>query len=327
MVSQKELFARDPNLIYYPLIWMEGRANFVLPKEDLEALRSHLDPGGGTLFADAYMGSPAFDAAFRRFVAELLPNERLVPIPRDDDLFSIRVGADLSNAEFTKAAGGGRGFPQLEGVKIKGYWAIIYSKLDISRALEGKIEVGCKGLHTGERAEDRFQCRHLFDVALIYENSSSEARVLPIVRHDVLPLARVGPRHHSHHRLGVAQVEYLVRHSRLDVDEVAGFVLDRFLAPRPILVANPALQDIEHQLEADVDMGICDAPRGNRRDVHRSLVEPTFLALIPALYWMLFQLRQLPAARITRMPPSPSTHPRKSTSVRSSREGIAAFPS
>ena len=31
--------------------------------DDVQALRRHLDPGGGTLFADAACGSPAFDAA------------------------------------------------------------------------------------------------------------------------------------------------------------------------------------------------------------------------------------------------------------------------
>ncbi len=71
--------------MYYPLIYIHGRASLSFPKEDLDALRQHLEPGGGTIFADAACGSPAFDAAFRRFVAELLPNNPLVPIPHDDD--------------------------------------------------------------------------------------------------------------------------------------------------------------------------------------------------------------------------------------------------
>ena len=117
VVTQKDLFPRDPNLIYYPLIYIHGRGAFSFPKEDLEALRRHLEPGGGTLFADAACGSPAFDASFRRFVAELLPNNKLEPIPRDDELYTNKVGFDLSNVQFTKAAGGARDFPQLEGVK------------------------------------------------------------------------------------------------------------------------------------------------------------------------------------------------------------------
>jgi Domain of unknown function (DUF4159)/Prenyltransferase and squalene oxidase repeat len=145
VVTQKDLFARDPNLIYYPLIYIHGRASLSFGKEDLEALRKHLDPGAGTLFADAACGSAAFDAAFRRFVTELLPTKPLVPIPRDDELYTIRVGADLSDVQYTKAAGGGRDFPQLEGVQINNHWAIIYSKYDIGCALERHTGIECKG--------------------------------------------------------------------------------------------------------------------------------------------------------------------------------------
>src|SRR4029077_2372197 len=125
VIIQKDLFARDPNLIYYPLIYIHGRAAWSFGKDDLDSLRQHLEPGGGTLFADAACGSPAFNASFRRFAAELLPNNPLVPIPRDDELYSIKVGADLSDVQYTKGAGGGRDFPQLEGVKINDHWSII----------------------------------------------------------------------------------------------------------------------------------------------------------------------------------------------------------
>ncbi len=145
VLDQKDLYARDPSLVYYPLIYIHGRASLSFPKEDLDALRSHLDPGGGTLFADAACGSAAFDASFRRFVSELLPTSPLVPIPRDDELYSIKVGTDLSKVQYTKGAGGGIDFPQLEGVRINGHWAIIYSKYDIGCALERHTGIECKG--------------------------------------------------------------------------------------------------------------------------------------------------------------------------------------
>src|SRR5262249_8735190 len=125
VLSEKGLFPRDPNLIYYPLIYLTGRGAFSLPEEDLDALRRHLDPGGGTLFAAAACGSPAFDAAFRRLVAELLTFHKLEPIPWDDELDTDRMGFDLSQCQFTKAAGGIKDYPRLEGVKIDGHWAII----------------------------------------------------------------------------------------------------------------------------------------------------------------------------------------------------------
>ncbi len=97
------------------------------------------------LFADAACGSPAFDAAFRRFVGELLPDHKLEPIPRDDEIYHLDGGFDLRDCQYTKAAGGGKDFPQLEGVKINGHWAIIYSKLDLGCALERHSGIDCKG--------------------------------------------------------------------------------------------------------------------------------------------------------------------------------------
>ena len=81
VLTEKDLFPRDPNLIWYPLLYVQGRGAVSFPKEDLDILRRHLGPGGGTLFADAVCGSPVFDAAFRRFAAELFPGHKLEPIP------------------------------------------------------------------------------------------------------------------------------------------------------------------------------------------------------------------------------------------------------
>ncbi len=142
---------RDPNLVYYPLVYLHGRAAFTFQQEDLEAIRQHLNPGGGMIFADAACGSEAFDTAFRRFAAQLYPDQPLEPIPPDDELYTARSGFDLSDVEFTKGAGGGRGRPQLEGVKLDGHWAIIYSKYDIGCALERQASLECKG-YTHESA-------------------------------------------------------------------------------------------------------------------------------------------------------------------------------
>ncbi|MFO0952882.1 MAG: DUF4159 domain-containing protein [Isosphaeraceae bacterium] len=145
VLNHKELFPRDPNLVNFPLVYIHGRAALSFGKEDLDALRKHLDPGGGTIFADAACGSPQFDAAFRKFVGELLPDNPLVPIPREDELYTRKVGYDLSDVQFSKAAGGGKDLPQLEGVKINGHWAVIYSRFDIGCALERHQGLDCKG--------------------------------------------------------------------------------------------------------------------------------------------------------------------------------------
>ncbi len=145
VINHHELLPQDPNLIYYPLIYLHGRASFSFGAEDLAVLRKHLEPGGGTLFADSACGSAAFDAAFRKFVAELLPDNPLVAIPADDEIYTAKVGYDLSDVAYSIAAGGGTGKPKLEGVKINGRWAIIYSKLDLGCALERHQSSDCKG--------------------------------------------------------------------------------------------------------------------------------------------------------------------------------------
>jgi hypothetical protein len=145
VLQHKELYPKDPNLVNYPLIYLHGRASFGFTPEEMVLLRRHLEPGGGLLFADAACGSPAFDAAFRRFAAALLPDNPLVPIPRDDELYTPKVGFDLSHVQYSKAAGGGQDFPQLEGVKLNGHWAIIYSKYDLGCALERHQGLDCKG--------------------------------------------------------------------------------------------------------------------------------------------------------------------------------------
>jgi Domain of unknown function (DUF4159)/Prenyltransferase and squalene oxidase repeat len=144
VLTQKDLFPRNPGLIYYPLLYIHGRGALSFPKEDLDALRHHLETGG-TLFADAACGSQAFDAAFRRFAAELMPDRKLEPIPKDDEIYNLDGGFDLKDCQYTKAAGGGKDFPQLEGIKINGHWAVIYSKLDLGCALERHSGIDCKG--------------------------------------------------------------------------------------------------------------------------------------------------------------------------------------
>ena len=86
--------------------------------------------------------------SMRHFAASspsCFPPIPLVPIPRDDELYTTKVGADLSDVQYTKGAGGGRDFPQLEGVQINDHWAIIYSKYDIGCALERHTGIECKG--------------------------------------------------------------------------------------------------------------------------------------------------------------------------------------
>lgn len=146
VLNHRPLFLSDPNLVNFPLLYLHGRSPMAFSEADLATLRRHLDPGGGMLFADAACGSAAFDASFRKMIAELLPAATLEPIPPDDDLFSDKIGGyNLATVEYSQAAGGGKGPPQLEGVKINGKWAVIYSKYDVGCAMERQAALDCKG--------------------------------------------------------------------------------------------------------------------------------------------------------------------------------------
>ena len=106
VINHREILPTDPNLVNYPLLYIHGRAAISFNDEELNALRRHLEPGGGTIFADAACASPAFDVAFRRFVTELLPNHPLAPIAPDDELYTLGVGYDLSRSNTARRPAG-----------------------------------------------------------------------------------------------------------------------------------------------------------------------------------------------------------------------------
>jgi hypothetical protein len=150
VLHQRDLAPDDASLVNYPLVYLHSHGTFDL-SDALPALRRHLEPGGGMIFADAACGSRAFDTAMRRFVAALLPGKPLVPIPHDDELYTRKVGFDLSDVQYSPAAGGRRDYPLLEGVKLDGHWAVIYSKYDLGCALDHHEPLECKG-YTHESA-------------------------------------------------------------------------------------------------------------------------------------------------------------------------------
>ncbi|MFM9196255.1 MAG: DUF4159 domain-containing protein, partial [Planctomycetia bacterium] len=105
--------------------------------------------------ADAVCASPPFAAAFRRELAEVLPGRPLEKIPADDPIFSTADygGFDIREVTLREPAGGDgplatrkvRGPPQLEGIRIKDRWAVIFSPYDISCALEKQNSLECAG--------------------------------------------------------------------------------------------------------------------------------------------------------------------------------------
>jgi hypothetical protein len=86
-------------------------------------------------------------------IKELWPDRALEPIPLEDDLFGAELnGQAITKVKCRREGADGRpevGYrevpPQLEGVKINGRWAVVYSKYDIGCALENHPSVDCLG--------------------------------------------------------------------------------------------------------------------------------------------------------------------------------------
>lgn len=152
--KDKVLEATDPDLYKYPLVYMHGRTAFSLSEEARKNLKKHLDRGG-VLFADACCGARPFDLSFRDLVKKLYPNQEFKRIPVTHEIFSEKVFHDLSTvrrrvpelldpAEPLEIAEKSVE-PYLEGIEIDGRYVVIYSKYDISCALERQTSAACAG--------------------------------------------------------------------------------------------------------------------------------------------------------------------------------------
>lgn len=155
----RNLPASDPNIFNYPLLYMHGRNRFQIGQQERERLKEYLERGG-VLFADACCGSRAFDESFRDLTAQLYPDKQLQRIPPDHEMFSNTVAFDLSRVKrrTTVADAADAALdtevsevePFLEGIEIEGRYALIYSKYDISCALQRQASVACEGYVTDD---------------------------------------------------------------------------------------------------------------------------------------------------------------------------------
>jgi Domain of unknown function (DUF4159) len=155
--KHRNLTLVDPGLNRYPLLYMHGRHDFALSKGEQERLRNYITQGG-VLFADSCCGVAPFDTSFRRLMEQLFPDseKKLKRIPPDHELFTSKGnGFDLKTVKRREpnVDTGDSALevsvrsvePFLEGIEIDGKFVVIYSKYDISCALERQASVACTG--------------------------------------------------------------------------------------------------------------------------------------------------------------------------------------
>ncbi|MEC7501942.1 MAG: DUF4159 domain-containing protein [Planctomycetota bacterium] len=155
----------DPGLFDYQFVTMHGRHDFRLSAKEKRQLRLFVQRGG-TILADAICGSPRFTQAFRREMRATF-NQPLKKIPPDDPLFSVAYGGSdlqqVSRREASPSNGSTSenlgweirtkvGPPQLEAIRMDDRYAVVFSPLDLSCALENHASPDCNGYTSADAA-------------------------------------------------------------------------------------------------------------------------------------------------------------------------------
>jgi hypothetical protein len=151
-------------LTRFPLVYMHGRYGFRLQQQARDALKEYLSPErGGVMFADACCGSKRFDASFRDLMKQLYPETPLKPVPLDHELFSDAIGHSIKQVTVRRLIENRQNAalemktevvpPLLEGIEIDGRFVVIYSRYDISCALEHQASLSCDGYVEADAAK------------------------------------------------------------------------------------------------------------------------------------------------------------------------------
>ena len=129
--------------------WLTGRQNVALAEADLAAIKSFLT-GGGFLLAEAAMGDPRFDAAFRTAAGQL--GLQMTPVGKDDPILTGRfegaTGYAIGNVAFTFALRSqriGKPQPELYRLSLGGKLVGLYSPLDLTFSQTGIDAFDCRG--------------------------------------------------------------------------------------------------------------------------------------------------------------------------------------
>lgn len=159
-VRVNRLTPESPEFFDHPLVFVHGRTAFSFTETERERLKKYLE-NGGTLFVNAICGSKLFVDSFREEMKTILPDKPLVEIPADDPLLSEEFGGfEIKRLKVRiPEQSPGRSMriaekeivPELQGIKMNNRFAVVFSPLDVSCALEKTSSLDCKG-YTQESA-------------------------------------------------------------------------------------------------------------------------------------------------------------------------------
>lgn len=126
----------DPAAATYPLLYMTGHRDFRWTREEVGRLQRYLG-AGGMLLADACCGRMAFDTAFRREIAKAFPEQKLRRLPPDHPIYHGHY--DINRVDYTPRVRedfGPLDAPRLEGIRLDGRLAVVYSRFDLGNGWE-----------------------------------------------------------------------------------------------------------------------------------------------------------------------------------------------
>ncbi len=126
----------DDTLFDYPVLTITGLRDFVWTDEQIARLRGYL-ASGGVLVADSSAGRAAFDVAFRREIARVLPDSQLQLLPLDSPVYQMpfQIGA-VRYTPLQVARQPELNVPTLEGITIDGQLGVIYSSVGLTNGWE-----------------------------------------------------------------------------------------------------------------------------------------------------------------------------------------------
>ena len=121
----------------YPILYMTGHDDFVFTQEEQAALRSYLR-NGGILLADSCCGRAAFDTAFRREIARVMPKHDMKPLPPTHPLLSVqhKIGK-VAYSGMLRQSHPDMQTAQLEGISRGGVLSVIYSRYGLGTQWDG----------------------------------------------------------------------------------------------------------------------------------------------------------------------------------------------
>lgn len=161
-IEKRELSPLQDEVFDHHLVFMHGRSSFSFSDAERKQLRLFVERGG-LIFADAICSSEEFASSFRREMGQIFADAPLRPIPASHEMFGEKFGGfplgQVTLRDPRRGNGAGplrsdvvRTSPELEGVQLGNRYGVIFSKYDLSCALERHNSLECAGYNRDDAA-------------------------------------------------------------------------------------------------------------------------------------------------------------------------------